>query len=79
MVANADESSGLDWSTRYNIIKGICDGIGFIHSINVVHMDLKPENILLDYNMVPKIAYFGLSRLFGEAQTRQNTQNVVGS
>ncbi|KAM0838710.1 hypothetical protein ACQ4PT_060797 [Festuca glaucescens] len=69
----------MDWDTRFNIIKGICNGVLFLHNIPIVHMDLKPENILLDCNMVPKIADFGLSRLFGEEQTRVNTQNVVGS
>ncbi|XBI24478.1 hypothetical protein VPH35_049575 [Triticum aestivum] len=42
-------------------------------------MDLKPENILLDGKMILKIADFGLSRLFGQEQTRMRTQNVVGS
>ncbi|KQJ88899.1 cysteine-rich receptor-like protein kinase 25 [Brachypodium distachyon] len=69
----------MDWDTRFKIIKGICNGLLFVHSIPIVHMDLKPENILLDDNMVPKIADFGLSRLFGQEQTRMNTQNVVGS
>jgi len=72
-------SDKMDWDTRFEIIKGICQGLAFVHSINVVHMDLKPENILLDDKMVPKIADFGLSRLFGQEQTRMNTQNVVGS
>jgi len=72
-------SDKMDWDTRFKIIKGICKGLAFVHSINVVHMDLKPESILLDDNMVPKIADFGLSRLFGQEQTRMNTQNVVGS
>uniref|UniRef100_A0ACD5WBP8 Uncharacterized protein n=2 Tax=Avena sativa TaxID=4498 RepID=A0ACD5WBP8_AVESA len=69
----------LPWDTRFKIIKGICQGLAFVHRINIVHMDLKPENILLDDEMVPKIADFGLSRLFGQEQTRMNTQNVVGS
>ena len=69
----------MHWDTRFKIIKGICKGLAFVHEINIVHMDLKPENILLDDKMVPKIADFGLSRLFGQEQTRMNTQNVVGS
>jgi serine/threonine protein kinase len=72
-------SSSMDWDTRFKIIKGICQGLRFLHRIPIIHMDLKPENILLDDNMVPKIADFGLSRLFGQEQTRMNTQNVVGS
>jgi len=71
--------TSVDWSTRFKIIKGICDGLRFMHRIPIVHMDLKPENIWLDHNMVAKIANFGLSRLFGQDQTRLNTQNVVGS
>ncbi|TVU06754.1 hypothetical protein EJB05_47543, partial [Eragrostis curvula] len=69
----------ITWETRFKIIKGICQGLCFLHRIPIVHMDLKPENILLDDNMVPKIADFGLSRLFGQDETRQRTQNVVGS
>lgn len=76
------ESNRIDWDTRFRIVQGICNGLHFLHKEMdqpVVHMDLKPENILLGDNMVPKIADFGLSRLFGQEQTRMNTQNVVGS
>lgn len=72
-------SNSMDWDTRFKIIKGICQGLLFLHRIPIVHMDLKPGNILLDDNMVPKISDFFLSRLLGQEQTRLNTQNVVGS
>lgn len=75
------DSSKVDWDTRFKIIKGICQGLRFLHKLDIpiIHMDLKPENILLDEKMVPKIADFALSRVFGQEQTRLCTQTVVGS
>uniref|UniRef100_A0ACD6AAQ5 Uncharacterized protein n=1 Tax=Avena sativa TaxID=4498 RepID=A0ACD6AAQ5_AVESA len=59
-----DELRGLEWSIRFEIIKGICHGLNYLHDENnIVHMDLKPGNIMLDDDMVPKITDFGLSRL----------------
>ncbi|KAF8667227.1 hypothetical protein HU200_052889 [Digitaria exilis] len=77
----SDESCGLEWHTRYKIIKGTCEGLRYIHEgleESLLHLDLKPENILLDKNMVPKIADFGLSRIFGDKLTR-TTQSPLGS
>uniref|UniRef100_A0A804P0W6 non-specific serine/threonine protein kinase n=1 Tax=Zea mays TaxID=4577 RepID=A0A804P0W6_MAIZE len=74
-------ASRPDWKTCFEIIKGICQGLRYLHKEMdrpIVHLDLHPTNILLDENMVPKITDFGLSRLFGEEQTRINTINVVG-
>ncbi|CAM0908794.1 unnamed protein product [Alopecurus aequalis] len=65
-----DELRGLDWSTRYQIIKGMCDGLHYLHmEKHIYHMDLKPANILLDNDMVPMITDFGLSRLDEKSQT----------
>lgn len=80
----ADEPGRLDcWQERYKLVKGICQGLRFLHEgldkTPIIHMDLKPSNILLDANMVPKIADFGLSRLFSEEQTRTYTMNLMGS
>jgi serine/threonine protein kinase len=76
-----DEYHGLDWNTRYTLIKGICNGLKYLHEESqppIYHLDLKPANILLDENMLPKIADFGLSRLFGEERT-QITKASLGT
>uniref|UniRef100_A0ACD5V1B2 Uncharacterized protein n=1 Tax=Avena sativa TaxID=4498 RepID=A0ACD5V1B2_AVESA len=76
-----DESSGHDWNTRYKIIKGVCKGLRYLHEeLNppVYHLDLKPANILLDEKMTPKIADFGLSKLFENERTRV-TESPIGT
>lgn len=74
----SDETIGINWHVRYNIIKGICEGLKYLHEElerPIMHLDLKPANILLDNCMVPKIKYFGLSRLFGD----ENPQKMIDS
>ncbi|OEL29506.1 Cysteine-rich receptor-like protein kinase 15 [Dichanthelium oligosanthes] len=75
----SDASVGLEWRKRYQIIKGICEGLHYLHGKRIVHLDLKPANILLDDDMVPKIADFGLSRCFDENQSRTITTKLMGS
>ncbi|KAM0867273.1 hypothetical protein ACQ4PT_042097 [Festuca glaucescens] len=77
----SDECDKYDWHTAYGIIKGICQGLKYLHNeINppIYHLDLKPANILLDENMVPRIADFGISRLFGDERTRA-TKSSLGT
>ncbi|KAM3215255.1 hypothetical protein ACQJBY_067310 [Aegilops geniculata] len=65
-----DELRGLEWNTRYKIIRGICEGLYHLHKEKqIYHMDMKPDNILVDNDMVPKITDFGLSRLDNKTQT----------
>jgi len=72
----------LDWEKRYKIIAGTARGILYLHQdsrLRVIHRDLKASNILLDEDMNPKIADFGLARLFVVDQTHADTNRVVGT
>ncbi|KAM0846207.1 hypothetical protein ACQ4PT_055825 [Festuca glaucescens] len=75
-----DESNACYWHTRYGIIKGICKGLEYLHEKlkpdPMYHLDLKPANVLLDENMSPKIADFGVSRLFLEEKTRKTNSGL---
>ncbi|XP_010932740.1 cysteine-rich receptor-like protein kinase 43 [Elaeis guineensis] len=66
----------LDWKRRYEVVLGVTQGLLYLHEdahTPIIHRDIKPANILLDERWAPKIADFGLSRLFPEDLTHINT------
>ncbi|XP_044947875.1 putative receptor-like protein kinase At4g00960 [Hordeum vulgare subsp. vulgare] len=68
-----------EWQTCYKIIKGISEGLQFLHERHIIHLDLKPANILLDDRMVPKITNFDLSRCLGGNQRQNITKTMLGT
>ena len=80
--ADPIKSVYLNWEKRYKIIEGIARGLLYLHEdsrLRIIHRDLKTSNILLDSEMNPKIADFGLARLFALDQSEDNTNRIVGT
>lgn len=77
----SDRREVLDWKRRYDVIKGISKGLLYLHEeapCRIIHRDIKASNILLDDKWIPKIADFGMARLYPEDATHVNTR-VAGT
>ncbi|KAL5677483.1 hypothetical protein ACJX0J_013614, partial [Zea mays] len=70
--SNSDRSrrAELTWPRRHEVVVGVARGLLYLHEdahTPIIHRDIKASNILLDDRWVPKIADFGMARLFPEA------------
>lgn len=81
LLFKPDKRQLLDWKKRFEVVAGIAKGLLYLHEDAhscIIHRDIKASNILLDDKWIPKIADFGMARLFPEDQTHVNTR-VAGT
>ncbi|KAL8241832.1 hypothetical protein R6Q59_012134 [Mikania micrantha] len=77
LLFKSAKRDALDWKRRYSIIDGVAQGLLYLHEDSherIIHRDIKASNILLDKKWRPKIADFGMARLYPEDKTHVNTR-----
>ncbi len=81
MLPDETHAMKLNWPTRLKILVGTARGLAYLHEgcqTRIIHRDIKASNILLDKDLNPKIADFGLARLFQDSQSHVSTR-VAGT
>ena len=80
MYSDPIKRKQLDWKKRYNIILGVARGLLYLHEDSqprIIHRDIKASNILLDEKLNPKIADFGLAKLFPQNESYVSSSTKV--
>lgn len=82
LLTYMQKNTGLmPWDLLYQVIKQVCDAMGFAHKRNIVHRDLKPEHIFLlgdpNQNVQVKVFDFGIARFEQEEGNERLTQQGV--
>ena len=66
----------------YEIAVGAAKGLEYLHHHcrqRIIHYDIKPDYVLLDSNFCPKLAYFGVGKLYDTDITHVNLSRHGGT
>ncbi|XP_050279582.1 probable serine/threonine-protein kinase PBL1 [Quercus robur] len=70
--------AALSWGTRIQIIKGVANGLSFLHSLDkpIAHQNIKSRNVFLDSDFQAHITDFGLARGIDNSTSYASTQSA---
>ena len=71
-----DHSDGVGADAAIDWVRGIADGIGFLHSRGLVHRDIKPANLFGGEGETVQVGDVGLSKFIAPSQRSAQTQSV---
>lgn len=77
-VSQVMDSEKYSYKSAKMVIKGVCNALEVLHSLNIVHRDVKPENIMVDKNGRVVLIDFNVSRLVKIAKRDTVVMGTVG-
>lgn len=72
-IARYPEGMPIDEVLRW--LRGICAGVGYLHSKDIVHRDLKPSHCFMEDGVV-KIGDYGLAKFLTVSKRSGNTEGI---
>jgi len=58
----SQNKQGMAYEKAVPYVEGMCRGLAYAHSKNIIHSDFKPENVFFTKDKVVKILDFGIAR-----------------
>ena len=70
-----ENPNGLPPAEVRHWMKGLVEGVAYLHDHGVVHRDLKPANLFLEEGVV-KIGDYGLAKLIGASRDGEHSESI---
>jgi len=71
----AQHPAGLPINEVRTWLKGLVEGVAYLHDHGIVHRDLKPANLFMEQGVV-KIGDYGLSKLITQSQRTGHSESI---